>query len=880
MTIDDLPAEVQNRLRSIPRGNRERWIHEMFEQMDAATIEDVVETESDGPDNEVPTEALSWMRRRQGRRNFNRSELEERATKIMDHWKAFDSWSTAGPSNLLRYVERVSAAHGDDSGKEMFLNTAKLLATSGQFDDSRSFQLDAARNTLVVGSIQSGKSASFVGMAAGALDAGSRVILVLSGLTNKLRNQTQARLQSDLIDHNADRLYTPTAEDDLSRYRPGDEKSERNWSWLKAACRNHLLADDGHAIVLAVKKNIATLAGAQELVAYLSNNELLGQQPILIVDDECDHASVNSMSELWDGTPAVSASQIHMDVVELRRMVSSCYVGYTASPQANCLMAKRDALAPHAAHVLESHEHYLGPWSVFVKNRSHLVDPCTVTDFPLPSKGTDAVRVLKSMAEPPLSLVENMVNHAVSGSIHRLQPRSFQPHGMRHALMVHILRDIEGQNEVHRLVLKAKETALTLLKAEGLDSELAAKAVRRFRKNRQHFRSQHNALPSKNELLRNAIYVLEQSEIRLLNSKSDDDLDYSDTDTPDNLIIIGGDVLARGLTVEGIRTTYFLREPSTPHIDSTLQSARWFGPHRGDQDLISISMRPSLVERVERIAWADAHLRDELRYLTETGQPVANARLRHHPGYRLAGKNKSRNGALYHSAGDRVTMNRPWYGTDGRAVEAFASSLESLTSTHTPTVLSTKATKGKVKTRGLMFTLSIPEFLTFWRAQVTSVADEEKHADVVRRLTAQHRALGDQAPPVHLVIRNGSRSPMHQELPASLRKYGLRRVLRKASNHEAIDMLVSGRTPGQSMYTGDWFIDGFEPTTPTAHSRGWRSIHDPVLCMMYLVDTYPEHEGRLRGEGPWIGSILHFAHSGPAGAITVNVTGNQRGEEE
>ena len=156
MTIDDLPAEVQNRLRSIPRGNRERWIHEMFEQMDAATIEDVVETESDGPDNEVPTEALSWMRRRQGRRNFNRSELEERATKIMDHWKAFDSWSTAGPSNLLRYVERVSAAHGDDSGKEMFLNTAKLLATSGQFDDSRSFQLDAARNTLVVGAFNPG----------------------------------------------------------------------------------------------------------------------------------------------------------------------------------------------------------------------------------------------------------------------------------------------------------------------------------------------------------------------------------------------------------------------------------------------------------------------------------------------------------------------------------------------------------------------------------------------------------------------------------------------------------------------------------------------------------------------------------------------------
>ena len=172
-----------------------------------------------------------------------------------------------------------------------------------------------------------------------------------------------------------------------------------------------------------------------------------------------------------------------------------------------------------------------------------------------------------------------------------------------------------------------------------------------------------------------------------------------------------------------------------------------------------------------------------------------------------------------------------------------------------------------------MFTFH-SRFLAFWRAQVTSVADEEKHADVVRRLTAQHRALGDQAPPVHLVIRNGSRSPMHQELPASLRKYGLRRVLRKASNHEAIDMLVSGRTPGQSMYTGDWFIDGFEPTTPTAHSRGWRRIHDPVLCMMYLVDTYPEHEGR--GEGPWIGSILLCARVRQT--ITVSVS-RRRGEK-
>ena len=154
-------------------------------------------------------------------------------------------------------------------------------------------------------------------------------------------------------------------------------------------------------------------------------------------------------------------------------------------------------------------------------------DSCTVTDFPLPSKGVDAVKVLQKMTEPPKSLIQAMINHALSGAIHRLQPRKFQPHGMRHAMMVHIIRDLAGQSEVQRLVVDAKSEALALLNESGnhdqivlmhfIDSERIAST-----------RTEHTSLPPFAEIMSNALHVLQISEVRLLNSESDDELDYND----------------------------------------------------------------------------------------------------------------------------------------------------------------------------------------------------------------------------------------------------------------------------------------------------------------------------------------------------------------
>ena len=79
-------------------------------------------------------------------------------------------------------------------------------------------------------------------------------------------------------------------------------------------------------------------------------------------------------------------------------------------------------------------------------------------------------------------------------------------------------------------------------------------------------------------------------------------------------------------------------------------------------------------------------------------------------------------------------MNRPWRGTDGKAVNALAASLENIMLNHSPRVLNTKPVKGQVKTRGAMFDLPMADFLTFWKQQVISMADAAKHANVITRL--------------------------------------------------------------------------------------------------------------------------------------------------
>ena len=103
-------------------------------------------------------------------------------------------------------------------------------------------------------------------------------------------------------------------------------------------------------------------------------------------------------------------------------------------------------------------------------------------------------------------------------------------------------------------------------------------------------------------------------------------------------------------------------------------------------------------------------------------------------------------------------------------------------------------------------------------------------------------------------------------------------MTRGSRDEKTVDQVASGRTPGQSMYTSDWWVDGHRPSTPTAFQRGWRATADPVQLVVYVIDKHTRDDRQLRGDGPWVCYAYHFPHSGPGGSLAVNK--HRRGREE
>ncbi|MCZ8099851.1 MAG: endonuclease, partial [Burkholderiales bacterium] len=171
---------------------------------------------------------------------------------------------------------------------------------------------------LVVGHVQSGKTANMTAVIAKALDAGYDTVIVLAGLTNKLRHQTQLRLYSDLVRRNPLNWQVLTA-----------NEVDRDF---RAPAQGGFLSHSDKAQLAVVKKNVSPLDELRNAI-----NEtfpaVLRQLRVLVIDDECDQASVNSARGELDMT---AINQRIRELLSLMPAVT--YVGYTATPFANVLI--------------------------------------------------------------------------------------------------------------------------------------------------------------------------------------------------------------------------------------------------------------------------------------------------------------------------------------------------------------------------------------------------------------------------------------------------------------------------------------------------------------------------------------------------------------
>lgn len=562
------------------------------------------------------------------------------------YWQRYAEWMERSLSPI--------AVEGLDRSTDRVLGLIEDPLREGSWD----------RRGLVVGHVQSGKTGHYTGLITKAADAGYKIIIVLAGLHNNLRAQTQVRLDEGFLGYethpNAEHLpVVGVGEIDADpSIRPNYATNRSDTGdFSTAASRNIGISPEQRPWLFVVKKNKAIL---ERLLRWIRNRvansvdesgrKIVSNLPLLLIDDEADHASVDTGEGVLDdkGNPDVDHDPKPINRAIRQILISftrRAYVGYTATPFANIFIHDRGHtddegpdLFPSAFIVnLSAPSNYVGPARVFgTATRDGRVDglplirPVTdnVTKDGLggwmpPKHKISHLPMHEGKAHVPPSLASAIDSFLLVCAIRRARGQ-----GREHcSMLVHVTRFTAVQDEVRRQV-EAHVTALrqrllrrighedAIARLRGLfdrDFSVTTSAVRAARPD--WVMHDDVAWPDIEPVLAE---VVSDVLVRTINGSAKDALDYVEhAATGLKVIAIGGDKLSRGLTLEGLCTSYFVR--TSKMYDTLMQMGRWFGYRPGYIDLCRLYMPDELKKWFEHITDAADELREEFDAMAAAG---------------------------------------------------------------------------------------------------------------------------------------------------------------------------------------------------------------------------------------------------------------------
>lgn len=533
---------------------------------------------------------------------------------------------------------------------------------------------------LVIGYVQSGKTTNFTGLIASAADAGYRVFIVLSGLHSNLRRQTQERLDNDLVAPMNESWFQLTdAENDF-----GSPKNA-----------HALLSQDNFKgrLLAVVKKNKRRLQNLNDWLDQLSDLQMQGV-PIMVVDDEADQASLSS--SLDEG----KRTAINAEIVRLLDRPKAAYVGYTATPFANILgPAAEDVqdLYPRDFILsLPKPDHYFGPERIF--GRAPLdtdEDPPEGCDMVriVPQDEAEILRVPTKKAErqsydPPLTdSLETAIDYFLLATADR-RARGQTGRKDHSTMLIHVTHYVDAHDVLKELTdsyVRSLKTNFPSLSVSDHFRELWRREGRAITTPEcggsvpaATLDQVMDALPS----------VLDEVTVIADNGRSQDRLSYED-EHAQTVIVIGGNTLSRGLTLEGLVCSYFLR--SSRNYDTLLQMGRWFGYRDGYEDLPRIWMDRDIEESFRFFALLEEEMRTFIAEMaddpnaTPANYPV---RIRTHPSMQITSALRMQNASVIRASFGSYKGESINYHTDEallrRNLEAAKSLLSGLTNPSTP----------------------------------------------------------------------------------------------------------------------------------------------------------------------------------------------------
>jgi len=537
---------------------------------------------------------------------------------------------------------------------------------------------------LVLGYVQSGKTANFTSLIAKAADRGYQLIIVLSGVHNSLRAQTQRRLDLEL----------GLVADPKGVGRP--DREHVWWAITKADLKGDFSPNTdagpiatGSRGLMVIKKNATVL---RRLVKWLEEGEVPSDLPVLIIDDEADQASINTVPQpdevdLGDDMGDVPADK-ELDPSTINRLIRQLieqfhrvsYVAYTATPFANVLI-NPDAESDQWGSDLFPRDFIISlPRPAAYVGAERIFGRPALNDDGEQVTGLDIVRIvpveeLRELVprgkaataawEPVVtdSLRAAMLDWllATAGKLQRLGD------GIS-SMLVHTTQRIGQQNDLAEVV--SDELKLIRNRWRHSRESIRPELIERWNTDFRPVTVSLNAdldvpfsaiEPYLDDLLGQA----EALQLLILNSESPDLLDYESNPTV-KVLLIGGNRLSRGLTLEDLMVSFYIREAAT--YDTLLQMGRWFGFRGKFIDLTRLWTTDVLVSRFRHLSLVEEDLRDQIKmYERDNLTPIQMApKIRAHPDMLVVAKNRmgSAESVRQSYAGQLIQMTRFQLGDD------------------------------------------------------------------------------------------------------------------------------------------------------------------------------------------------------------------------
>lgn len=527
------------------------------------------------------------------------------------------------------------------------------------------------RKGLLMGEVQSGKTATYLGILNKALDYGYGLIIVIGGHTENLRQQTQARFDTDLLG-----VDSETWEDGINnaairhvgvgvnsglrahlmttvRHDFSKSKSGSSITWV----------DGGLPTVFITKKTPSLL---NNIRTYIKGQAQGGRLdiPLIVVDDESDWGTPNTRDKS-DPTSVNRAIRALLDV-----STRSSYLAITATPFANIFIDDKAAFefkekgrkgepAPDGPgteltdlfpsdyiRVMFPPTTYLGMGEYFTES-SHPAISTDVEDclevVPIKHKNHHPVAAL------PGSMETAVLEFVLGTAVRRIRDKKNKPASM----LINVSRFKSVEGTIATLVKVFLEQTVAVISSEfsrqGAVKSDKAETINAAWKKR--FANVEDV--TWEQVSDKLVEIAHEFQVDLINGDTAKDrakrrklMTVAEREADDLIpkIVVGGDILSRGLTLDGLQVSYFVREPRT--MDTLMQMGRWFGYRPGFSDLVRVWMPESTRADFEHSVEVTEELRGTLLDMKSRGLTPKDfgLRVRVHPdSVAIVAANKGRN---------------------------------------------------------------------------------------------------------------------------------------------------------------------------------------------------------------------------------------------